>query len=268
MTETTPLQQENDDEAGTPTHPSDILITSVVALLAPMFLGASNGDVGHARMATIEMLNAYQIRNHAELLMVAQIVGFGLAALGCLGLSMADDIPLAMTLRLRGGANALNRSAEHNRRALEKGQADSARPQRHPAAPDKATRLTPVHEPIDEVALIASVAAAKQAAAEAQARMRHVHHPAPAATPTPVAMPAAPANMTIDQQRQAAWAAAMAEVASEYTASLATLPPEQRMEASMRAAVLTRTATTLLSGASAPSPMSAIRAAAIRPNRA
>src|SRR5580692_3895965 len=85
-------------------HPSDILTHLIVTLLAPMFLIASNGDILVARMAALETINAYRGRDHVDLIAVAQIVGYGLAALGSLSLSMADGLSPSMTLRLRGNA--------------------------------------------------------------------------------------------------------------------------------------------------------------------
>ena len=98
--------------------PADILMNFIIIVLAPMFLTAAGADIGFARMAVVETIRAYQPRNQADLIAVAQIVASGLAALGSLSLSMADNLPLPMILRLRGNANALNRSAEQHRRTL------------------------------------------------------------------------------------------------------------------------------------------------------
>ncbi|MDR3533150.1 MAG: hypothetical protein P4L90_21655, partial [Rhodopila sp.] len=91
MTETT-ISTEVTTGSDLPLHPSDILSNLIVAFLAPMFLGVSAGDIGFARLAAIETVNAYQARNQADLVAIAQIIGFGLAALGSLSLSMADNI--------------------------------------------------------------------------------------------------------------------------------------------------------------------------------
>jgi hypothetical protein len=109
-------------------HPADILLNLVVTILAPMFLSASNGDIGVARMAAMETIvasmpaldtiNLYQARRRVDVIAVAHIIACGLAALSSLSLSMADNIPLPMALRLRGNAAALIRAAEQARRAL------------------------------------------------------------------------------------------------------------------------------------------------------
>jgi hypothetical protein len=50
---------------------SDFLLTLVVTLLAPVFLGVTAGDIGLARLATLETINDYRARNNADLMAVA-----------------------------------------------------------------------------------------------------------------------------------------------------------------------------------------------------
>jgi hypothetical protein len=275
MTETTtatePTQESNEDPI--PVHPTDILIALIATFLIPMFLGSSTGDVAMARRAAIETVNAYRVRDQADLVAVAQIIAFGLAALGSLSLSMLDDLTLSMTLRLRGNANACNRSAELNRRARTLTVASPARHVEPPIAPKP---QAPIREPLDEATLRADLAAVRQEVAAVQARIveqENVAAEAPATAAPPIATSKAsphitanriPANqatpgriaapITPDQQSKAMWAAAMADVAAEYTAEVATLPPGERWEASMRAKALTQTAKTLLSEANRPPP--------------
>ncbi|MEA2738474.1 MAG: hypothetical protein QOH05_1781, partial [Acetobacteraceae bacterium] len=157
---------------GAARRPADVLMNFIVSLLAPMFLFASDGDVAFARLAAIETVNAYRARNQADLVAIAQIIGFGLAALGSLSLSMADDISLAMTLRLRGNANALHRSAEQNRRALQDPAGDDPMPDYVEAAPDPETAaLIAEATAQSEDELLMSVAAARLLATEAEARL-------------------------------------------------------------------------------------------------
>ena len=99
-------------------RPSDMLLNLIVSIVAPIFLRVTGGDAGLARMAAIEALNTYRVRNFAELIAVAQIIAYGLAALNSLTLSFGEDLPLSMVLRLRGNSNALNHSAEQNRQAM------------------------------------------------------------------------------------------------------------------------------------------------------
>jgi hypothetical protein len=225
-------------------HPSDILVNLIIVLLAPMFLTAANGDIIFARMAALETINAYRSQTHAELIVVAQIVACGLAALGSLSLSMADDISLVMTLRLRGNANALMRSAEQARRALKEIRPDSipsADPQQDEAP------LSPDDER-EEAEVIASVAAAQKLAAEFEPS-RPAELPKPA-EPSPTPAPTAPAASITpkERQRQAMWGAGAARLAAEFTASLPHLPPAERKMATFRAAILSHCATDLLTG--------------------
>jgi hypothetical protein len=217
---------------------ADILTNLIVAFLAPMFLGASGGDIGFARAAAIETVNAYRTRNHADLVSIAQIIAFGLAALGSLSLSMADDLSLPMILRLRGNANALDRSAERSRRALRESRGDTGSADSGNKRPDQPeAEIPPGADAPDEAALTAAVAAARQAAANVRAR-------AAAAAP---AIPATTRPTATQQHHQTTWAIAMADAAEKLTASIDALPPAERRAASLRAATLASTATSLLS---------------------
>ena len=243
MTETTTNMEPTAEVA---TRPSGTLMSLIIALLAPMFLGVSGGDVGLARLAAIETVNAYRARNHADLLAVAQIVAFGLAALGSLSLSLADEIAIPMALRLRANANACNRSAEQNRRALARSLADNTLPQPpmdEPASPPTLADDDP--SPGEDAFL--SGAAAGLLAAESQARLEptarriSVSPPASATAPAPTA-----------KRHQEVWAIAMAKEASKITASLPHLRPREREAARMRAALLSSTAHDLTCGPTVP----------------
>jgi hypothetical protein len=248
--------------AATPPRPAKILMNFIVAFLAPMFLTACGGDIAYARRAAIEAVNAYRAQTQADLIVIAQIVAFGLGALGSLSLAMADDLSLSMTLRLRANANACNRSAEQNRRALKQAHPDTAMT---PASPPK----PPIDDGFNEAAVIAGVAAAQKRAAEAQARLQNPQPPAaPALTPAPTfAAPASRPAAMADRQWQAMWAAAMADVAAECTAEFPNLPPTQRRAASIRAAALSTCATDLLAG-EVPPKISPVPGAMMRPNAA
>ena len=104
------------------------LMNLIITLLTPIFLGVTAGDISLARTAAQETVNAYRASSNADLIAIAQIIAFGLAAVGSLSLSMDDDMSLSMTLRLRANAVALNRSAEQNRRAMNKGHAGDPAP--------------------------------------------------------------------------------------------------------------------------------------------
>ena len=214
-------------------HPAEVLTHLIVTLLAPMFLMASGGDPLFARMAALETVNAYRARDHVDLIAIAQLVGCALAALGSIGLSMADDLSLSMTLRLRSNATAMNRSVEHARRALKE--------------PRPATTTQTEVDPAYEAAVLAQLAEAQKMVEQATAR--HA-----AQQPAHVQKQAQPADrqpadrQPTDRQHNAAWAAAMSDVAGEFSASLIHLPPAERHVASRRIAALSSCANELLSG--------------------
>jgi hypothetical protein len=239
MTETTTTLPKPPTET---TTPNDILTNVIIAFLMPMFL-TTNGDIALARAAAIQTVNAYRARDDADLIAIAQIIAFGLAALGSLCLSMAGDLTLNMTLRLRGNANALNRSAEQNRRTLA---------HRHPSpAQQQQTepRFDPGTDPF-QAATLADLAETDRRSAEVLAARRAPEPPPeqPAAqTPTTTPTPTDSRLFTeTKEQQKAMWAAAATKVAGEFTTSLPYLPPVERRMASLRAAALGTSASNLL----------------------
>jgi hypothetical protein len=272
-----------------PGDPAGILMRFIIACLTPMFLGVSGGDVAMARMAAEGTVAAYAARNQADLIVIAQIIAFGLAAIGSLSLSMADDLSIAMALRLRGNAIGLNRAAEQNRRALRESQSVAQAQASAPAIPAppaaapgdaaQSSAAAPGDAAHYEAMVRADVAAARKATAEAYQRLQiprpaadpaFVSAPAPIHTPAPIpapaaaieppAIPSAPAPqpaaadapVMTDEYRQALWAAAMSDVAAEFAAELETMNPQDRANAARSAAILSTCAQDLLSGKALP----------------
>ncbi len=197
-------------------------------------------------------------------MVAVQIVCFGVAALGSLGLSMDDELPVNTVLRCRYNANALQRSADRARDRMEKRQARELQ-----------AEVPPKPQPLDESAVLESMRSATQAqhrAAEAWARLTGepvpeqplmqelregtagpetfdpsvaaattVDAPPPAVAATAVAAPpgqAAPGQAPHpttaagrrDMEGKVIWAGAMAKVATELAEELPHLPPhEQRL---------------------------------------
>jgi hypothetical protein len=228
-----PTDIKNDDTF----HPADVLIRALVALLAPMFLLGADGNIGFAEMAALETLRSYRAQNHASLIKVANVIAFGLATLGSLSLSMQDDLPIPLVLRLRSNANALDRSAARNERAVNGTEPVTAAP---PAAETR--------RGFDEAAVQANVAEAARQAAEFRAGAQAPKPPAKPA-PAPAAAPAAHQAAAETGPFRKMWAAAMADVAAEELAEAAHLPPAQRKEMTAKAAILSSTANSLLTGA-------------------
>ena len=93
---------------------TSIPLRQIITLLTPMLLTATGGDRDQAEAAAIQTVNAYAARHPIELLLVAQSIAFGIATLSSVGLSMAENIPIQLMLRLRGNAASLSRGSENS----------------------------------------------------------------------------------------------------------------------------------------------------------
>jgi hypothetical protein len=206
-------------------HPAELFLRLIITLLTPMFLASANGDLDFARAAAAHTLEAYRAQTHSDLITVAKIIAFGIATLGSLTLSMAEDLSVSQILRLRASANATDRSEHRNRLALTQER----------AAP------TPPEREIDEAALAAAAEVMKARTAENLARFSPPN-------PAPRAPPAHPDITDAEKQYQATWAASAATVAAETAASLPTLPPEERHSAAIWINVLNDIAKDFMDG--------------------
>jgi len=212
---------------------ADYLKDIIVAFLTPMFLWSCDGDPGLARLAAAETLDEFGITGHRGLITAARIIAFELAAISSLSLSMADDIPPTLALRLRGNANSLDRAAERNRRVLE------------------ADQRTAKAIPVDVKAVAASVAETQKLIRTATAHMQATPSSARPPEPQPVQQGRSSDNQTL---WNTAWAQAMTDVAAEFTADLSKLPPAEQARERSRIAVLLEAATALASGTPATFP--------------
>jgi hypothetical protein len=226
-------------------HPADLFMNFLVALLAPMFLPACNGDIAFARMAAAETVNAHRIDTLADMLAVAQIIAFGFAALGSLCQSVGNDLSLSMTLRLRGNAVALNRAAERCRRALpapaEEGATRHNLPTIRPPEPEPAAQKE--REP--GAGLLTRDEVDQMLAAESAARLQGFDHPATRRPTRPEPKTAHPS--AADEQRFRAMLAAN-NVENPQPPAGPHLPPTDRKPPSFRAAALGSTAHQPLTG--------------------
>jgi hypothetical protein len=243
-----PLHFEHSPMSATSTAaPANNLANLILALLAPMFLWSTAGDIRLAYKAAAETVNEYRIANRLSLMTVAKIIAFDIATLSSLSLSLYEGVDMVLALRLRGNANNLDRSAERARRLLEQ--------QSRPGAAEE-----PVEAAIAEAQRMVSEAKARMRAATAVAETRPgaapVAEPA-AAAPAPAPQPAPiPAVQTAADRQQAAWANAMTAVAEEFTAGLKDLPAGEQWKEMARIKALTTAAGDLASGAS-PFPVAA-----------
>jgi hypothetical protein len=81
----------------------------ILSFLTPLMQAAGVTDTGLARLAAQEAIEACP---PGPLITVAQTVAFAMAALDNLRLAAPPDVALTTKLRLRGNANALNRSCQ------------------------------------------------------------------------------------------------------------------------------------------------------------
>jgi hypothetical protein len=208
-------------------HPVQALMNLIITLLTPMFLAAAGNNLDFARQAAAETVNAYRAETHSDLITVAKIIGFGLAALAALSLSMAEDLPITTILRLHASANASDRSEHRNRGVLK-----------------QALPLPAPQPDIDEAALVAAAAEMKQRTAEHLAQF----------TAAPIADPTSPATNE-ERLDQATWAAsAAAAIAAETAASLPNLSPQERYSAAIWIDALTESAKDFMTGSAPPRP--------------
>jgi hypothetical protein len=96
------------------------IFDKILAFLAPLFLVAATGDIGAAQEAASAMLASYNPRTNREMRFAALSIAFAFGALETLSKAADPELALNQVLRLRGNANALNRSAQQNEARLEK----------------------------------------------------------------------------------------------------------------------------------------------------
>jgi hypothetical protein len=96
-----------------------VILEKILAFLAPLFLDPASGDTAAARETARALLAEHNPRTDRELRRAALIIAFDFGALDALSRSIANDLSLNQVLRLRGNANALNRAALQNQKALE-----------------------------------------------------------------------------------------------------------------------------------------------------
>jgi hypothetical protein len=223
----------------TPTNPDTVFTHLIIAFLTPMFLATTGGDATYARAAATQTVNAYAARNPAELLPIAQVIALGLAMLSSLSLSMQDDLPVPLILRLRANAVSLSRAAEQGRRTL---RTDTPACQPTADADPTAARQ-------HEQDAIASLARAEQRLAQRLAAdsKRTAPQPDPAPTTQHPEPPTQQTPQSITERDATPLAAAMTRVARECAADITNLPPAERRQATLRAAALSSVAHDLLS---------------------
>jgi hypothetical protein len=188
------------------------LLGFVLNLLTPFLIAGGLTDPALARQAAEQAIT--EAGNH-QLLTTTQIVAFALASLDNLRLSLPRDLSLSMKLKLRSNANALNRASQKATATLQTQRRDM--PETSPET--------------------------------AKTRVRQAQ-PAPLTQPVdkPTKAPTRPEN----RQTDLAWAAAMTDIATEYTAALPSLPPAQHPTHLARVGALSQIANLLETGQAPP----------------
>lgn len=136
--------------------------------LSPFFMEAAEGDPTQAKAAAEAMVAGFSPGTTEDLLLAAQTVVYGLAGLDSLRRSAADpDLPASTHLRLRGNANAMHRSAQQCRNALDLRRRQAASPALIPA---------PAAEPADAPAQSITEADLQAAIKRASAIIAEARH--------------------------------------------------------------------------------------------
>jgi hypothetical protein len=178
-----------------------------MVLLMPFFAGADRKAVA---AAVLETLGDYMPDTRAELLHAAQIIAFSMSALDSLSDAVSLELPTTLRMRLRGGANALNRSAMQTMRALDKRQAAGADEALPPIEP-------PIVEPEPVAADVPPIAALPAAASPAAAPALPIATAAPRVQPAAAGNPQAHAARSVisEAENRQIWAQALREVAAD-----------------------------------------------------
>src|ERR1700761_8738841 len=111
---------------------SSVVVDTILARLAVLFLAGANGDEAAARSAAMDTLAAYQPQTLGELRLAANAISFSLHALEALSQSAHPDMSPNKILRLRGSAVSLSRESYKAERRL-----DQLRQARHAGKPER-----------------------------------------------------------------------------------------------------------------------------------
>lgn len=259
-------QQQDNEQA-----PSQLLVN----LLLPVFLSLSGNDMTLAYRAAAQTINSYRYYNLGEMISVVQIIALGMASTHSLGLSMRDDAPPSMVVRLQNTVNGLIRSEQAERRIL----AETPPPHRAGRnAPPPKPRPRPAPAQTQEAQ--AQQPQPEQSQPEqsqpehAQPEHTQQNQPAPEqCAPRPQSMDESAviaqlaetqklveqAKIAADSDPEAAhrcaWATGIVQVATECVQELPNLPPTERKANLIQAAALCHSATEMLSGAPAAFPL-------------
>ena len=121
LTQSAPTQTIN--QPGINPSAFDCILGNILGFMLPFFLVSAGGNTGQARAAIKELIDGYHASTPAELDLVGRIIGFSIAAMDNLRLSMAPDLSATKVLRYRCNAATLSRSSDQALKILEAVQA-------------------------------------------------------------------------------------------------------------------------------------------------
>ena len=101
------------------TDTPDCVFGTILGFILPFFLAAANGNRTTARATIVALINAYHASTATELDLVGRIIGFSLAAMDNLRLSMVPSLSDTRVLRYRCNAVTLSRASDQARAILE-----------------------------------------------------------------------------------------------------------------------------------------------------
>jgi hypothetical protein len=97
----------------------DCILGNIFGFMLPFFLVSAAGNADLARAAIKELIDAYQASSPAELDLVGRVIGFSIAAMDNLRLSMTPGLSVTQVLRYRCNAVSLSRSSDQALKILE-----------------------------------------------------------------------------------------------------------------------------------------------------
>jgi hypothetical protein len=95
-------------------------LNKILTLLAPLFLAATDGDMGAAQEAAHHALIDYGARTDDELRLAALVVAFGFGSLDALSKAADKDLSLDEVMDLRDNATALSTAGFQSQTALDR----------------------------------------------------------------------------------------------------------------------------------------------------
>ncbi|WP_428542126.1 hypothetical protein [Rhodopila sp.] len=122
----------NIDQTPSPQATTECVMQTILDFLLPFFLAAAGGNPVTARAAIRQLIAAHNAVDATELDLAGRIVGFSIAALDNLRLSMGADLPVTRLLRYRGNAVSLSRASDQARKALAALRANPEQPHKTP----------------------------------------------------------------------------------------------------------------------------------------